>query len=204
MRQETKVIQLANDPKAIERRNEFEAIWGWAVLGLQITDQKIVREGDSYGHQSSWSDEYIITTEVITEHTNYATITYQRDLDDPRIQELADLEKQYQDCCSSDFLTADEAATKAQCLGILDKKDRDKLFAKICLGGTIVSLILSSNTLFNLLFYMFVIATVVFWGKAIFSSEYKTATKQLKSLHEITADRRSASQHELMMAAKRL
>ncbi len=204
MRQETKVIQLANDTKAIERRNEFEATWGWAVLGLQITDQKIVREGDSYGHQSAWSDEYIITTEVITEHTNYATITYQRDLDDARTAELVDLEKQYYACESSDFLAADEVKTKEQCLSILKTKERDKLFSKVCLGGTIVSLIFSSNTLFNLLFYTFVIATVVFWGKAIFSSEYKTATKQLESLRKNTADRRSACQHELLMAAKRL
>ena len=93
MRLETKVIQVPNDPRQIDDTNKVMDVFGWTVQGIQITDRKTVREGNSRGRIDN--DGIHVETDVYTEHANYATITYQRDLDDPAIKKLASLEKEY-------------------------------------------------------------------------------------------------------------
>lgn len=204
---ETKVIQLANDTTAIQQRNESEALWGWSVLSVQITDQKVIKEGDSHGHESYGGDKYIVTTEVVTEHTNYATITYQRDLDDARTAKLVELEKQYNACNYSDFLDDEDSKTKEECSAILVKMDRDMLIAKIGLGCTVAAFILRHMVglgFFELFFYIFGIITVVFFTKAVFTPEYRTAKRKMRPLEKMTASRKEAKKREIIAQAKAL
>jgi hypothetical protein len=95
MRTETKVIQVANSPSEINAVNASQALWGWSVMSVQITDRKTVYDGDTTGYV----DELGLhaTTQRITETVNYATITYSRDLDAPNTAELRRLEKEYND-----------------------------------------------------------------------------------------------------------
>jgi len=128
MRIDTKVIQVSNVPSLIQTRNEMEAVWGWSVLSIQITDQKTVKEGDSYQRESFFGDKLITETEVITEHVNYATITYQRDLDDPISKQLADLEAEYHKTDRADvtsFLNTSDASLFEDSRQKLNKKMRD-------------------------------------------------------------------------------
>lgn len=94
MRTETKVIQVANAPSEINAVNASQALWGWSVMSVQITDRKTVYDGDTTGYV----DELGLhaTTQRITETANYATITYSRDLDAPNTAELRRLEKEYE------------------------------------------------------------------------------------------------------------
>lgn len=109
MRFETKFIQVPNDPDRINALNNMAAVWGWSVQNIQITDNKVTREGDSFG----WVTEYgsYKQKEVVTEHTNYASITYQRDMDHPHYAELCALEKEYNSCDIISILTSDEKRT---------------------------------------------------------------------------------------------
>lgn len=93
MRTETKVIQVANSPREINAANASNALWGWSVMSVQITDRKTVYDGDTTGYV----DELGVhaTTQRITETVNYATITYVRDLDAPNAAELRRLENEY-------------------------------------------------------------------------------------------------------------
>ena len=93
MHNETTVRQVPNNPKTIDRTNNFMDTWGWNVLNVQITDRKTIHEGNSKGRIDDSGIH--VETEVYTEHANYATITYQRDLDDSTIKELARLERKY-------------------------------------------------------------------------------------------------------------
>ncbi len=94
MRTETKVVQVANSPSEINAINASQALWGWSVMSVQITDRKTVYDGDTTGYV----DELGVhtTTQRITETANYATITYTRDLDAPNAKELSRLETEYE------------------------------------------------------------------------------------------------------------
>ncbi len=86
---ETKVIQVKNDPELINRINDANAKFLWSVLSTQITNSqntKISQDWKQYG-----TDEYTVTETTI----DYATITYQRDKDDPRYDEISRLEEAY-------------------------------------------------------------------------------------------------------------
>ena len=207
MRIQTEVIQVANKPQIIHEVNAEAAIWGWSVLNIQITEQKIVKEGDSHGRESVFGDKYIITTEVITEHINYATITYQRDLDDPKIKKLADLESDYihrKNANNEWFLSDDEARVYKESLAVEDKKDRDKLFGKILLGASVVCLFLSSNPLFNALTFVCFGVSVFFFGKAFCSSEYRNAKENIDRLSMQAYKARKAAQEDILEEAKRM
>ncbi len=205
MRTETKVIQVKNDPKVINDVNSEAAIWGWSVLNLQVTDQKIVKEGDSHGHESFWGDKYVTTTEVITEHINYATITYRRDLDDPKTKKLADLESDYNHRENAEltwFLGEDDNFVYNECQEILKGKSRDKLFAKIFLGAAVVCLIFSGNILFNILMYVCALGAIFFFGKAIFTSDYRNAESNIERLTQEAYHKRNKRKIEILNKAK--
>lgn len=206
MRIETDVIQVKNDPRIINEVNLDAAIWGWSVLNIQITDQKTVREGDSHGRLSAFGDKYVVTTEVITEHTSYATITYQRDLDDPKIQKLAELQLAYEHADTA-MLLNDNAQYEMEDLGkILDKQDRDKAIGKYALIGTVISFVLAlfGLEIMEIAMWGCLIATVIFYGKAIFTSEYKVARSNYDNhMKNLLASRRNRKE-ELLTQAKSL
>lgn len=205
MRTETKVIQVRNNPQVINEVNNEAALWGWSVLNIQITEQKIVKEGDSHGRESTWGDKYIITTEVVTEHINYATITYQRDLDDPTTKKLADLERDYNHRANADtawFLGENDTFVYNECQNIIAKKDRDMLIAKILGGAAVVCLLLSGNGLFNFLMYVCAIGAIFFVGKALFSSEYRNANQNFSRLCSQAYQARKAEQNRILEEAK--
>ncbi len=205
MRTETKVIQVQNDPKTINEANTEAAIWGWSVLNIQITEQKIVKEGDSHGRESVWGDKYVTTTEVITEHINYATITYQRDLDDPTTKKLADLERDYNHRETIEetwFLGENDNFVYKECMDTLSKKKQDKLWGKILLGATVVCLVLSGNIIFNILMYLCAIGTIIFFGKAVFSSKYRKAKKNIDQLTREAYQKRKAEKVRILNDAK--
>lgn len=135
MRVETKVIQVANDQKVINKVSQEAAIWGWAVQNIQITEQKIVKEGDSHERESFFGDKIITETEVITEHINYATITFQRDRDDLTMSKLAELELAYEAADRAMLLNDNEQYEVEELGKILDKRDLDKRIAKYLLIG---------------------------------------------------------------------
>ena len=200
MRMQTEMIQVKNDPKIINEVNSNAAIWGWSVLNIQITDQKIVREGDSKGglQQGFFNDKYVVTTEVITEHVNYASITYQRDLDDPRTARLAELEKAYYSCENADYLSREEANAKKEAQDVLDKKDRIKLFAKISFCAAIVSFILLFFVdLFDYLFILFLSLGISLGIYAIVSPAFRAADKKDYELVSENKRRREAKQLEI-------
>ncbi len=200
MRMQTEMIQVKNDPKIINEVNSNAAIWGWSVLNIQITDQKIVREGDSKGglQQGFFNDKYVVTTEVITEHVNYASITYQRDLDDPRTAKLAELEKAYYSCENADYLSREEANAKKEAQDVLDKKDRIKLFAKISFCAAIVSFILLFFVdLFDYLFILFLSLGISLGIYAIVSPAFRAADKKDYELVSENKRRREAKQLEI-------
>lgn len=129
MRFETKFVQVPNDPNRINTLNNMAAIWGWTVQNIQITDTKITLEGDSFG----WITEYgtFSQKEVVTEHTNYASITYQRDMDHPHYEQLCALEREYNSCDKTSILTSDESK-------IIKRYDKLNLLWKIIVAIFIV------------------------------------------------------------------
>ena len=206
MRMQTEMIQVKNDPKIINEVNSNAAIWGWSVLNIQITDQKIVREGDSKGglQQGFFNDKYVVTTEVITEHVNYASITYQRDLDDPRTAKLAELEKAYYSCEKADYLSREEANAKKEAQDVLNRKDRIKLFAKISFCAAIVNFIIlffiDSIDLVDILlipFILFLLLGVFLRIYAIVSPAFRAADKKDYELVRENERRREAKQLEI-------
>lgn len=206
MRMQTEMIQVKNDPKVINEINSNAAIWGWSVLNIQITDQKIVREGDSKGglQQGFFGDKYVITTEVVTEHVNYASITYQRDLDDPRTAKLAELEKAYYSCEKADYLSSEEAKVKKEAQDVLDKQDRIKLFAKLGFCAAIVSFILLfivSTDLFDYLFILFLALGIFLGIYAVISPTFRAADKKYYELVRENKQRCEAKQLEIKNAA---
>jgi len=209
MRIDTKVIQVSNVPSLIQTRNEMEAVWGWSVLSIQITDQKTVKEGDSYQRESFFGDKLITETEVITEHVNYATITYQRDLDDPISKQLADLEAEYHKTDRADvtsFLNTSDASLFEDSRQKLNKKMRDWKIGKFALIFTFVSFLLG---LFRIefasyTFLIFGLGTIVFFLKAWFSPSYFSAKKYYKKFSRFASEKKQETKNEIREHAELL
>lgn len=137
MRLETKFVQVPNDPEHINAINNLAAVWGWTVQNIQVTDSKITYEGDSHGWVTDYG--YYGTTERITEHTNYASITYQRDMDNPKYEQLTALEDAYNSCTGKQYLTQEEQQRLSNAKLAVDAK-RSKLiiYGMVALIGSIV------------------------------------------------------------------
>ncbi len=139
MRLETKFVQVPNDPQHINAINNLAAVWGWTVQNVQITDSKIAYEGDSHGWMTDYG--YFGSTEIITEHTNYASITYQRDMDDPKYPQLTALEAAYNDCEGKQYLTDEEQKRLADAEQKVDKQ-RSK-YQKLAIISVCISIVFS-------------------------------------------------------------
>lgn len=136
MRLETRFVQVPNDPQTINAINNLAAVWGWTVQSIQVTDSKISYEGDSTG----WISDYgaYVQMQIITEHTNYASITYQRDMDDPKYEKLSFLEEKYNKCDDISFLTDDEETQKKKIEEEIDKKH--SLFKTLFIVALVVTI----------------------------------------------------------------
>ena len=85
---ETKTIQTVNDPSAIDQANAFYQQFFWNVQSVQITHVK-----DSHQEYFDWGSSVEVKT--VTETTQYATITYNRDKLIPHYDDIVRLEKAY-------------------------------------------------------------------------------------------------------------
>lgn len=85
---ETMVRQTRNDPEAIAADNHAQARFFWGVKNVQITHFK-----DSHNEFTDYGSA--IEVKTITETTQYATITYERDTRMPYYEEVKDLERRY-------------------------------------------------------------------------------------------------------------
>lgn len=85
---ETMVRQTQNDPCAIEADNREQARFFWGVKNVQITHFK-----DSHNEFTDWGD--VIEVKTVTETTQYATITYERDTRIPHYAEVVAVEERY-------------------------------------------------------------------------------------------------------------
>ncbi len=84
---ETRIVQVANNPEAINRSNDVWGIFGWNVLSVQITHSQNTKT-----YTKGLMDYYSGDKTVETTTINYATITYQRDKDMPNYTRIAALQ----------------------------------------------------------------------------------------------------------------
>ena len=206
MRVETKVIQVANDQKVINKVSQEAAIWGWAVQNIQITEQKIVKEGDSHERESFFGDKIITETEVITEHINYATITFQRDRDDLTMSKLAELELAYEAADRAMLLNDNEQYEVEELGKILDKRDLDKRIAKYLLIGAGIAFVLGlfgvARTLMEVLLFGCLAGAIFFYGKAIFKREYRICQRNYDNHMKNLSIARIRRKEEILAQAK--
>lgn len=211
MRLETKFVQVKNDPNVINAINNLAAIWGWTVQNVQVTDNKVTYEGNSSG----WVNEYgaHITTEVITEHTNYASITYQRDMDHPNYARLRALEEDYNTSDNRDFLSEEEKAVMAQIKAQIAPVHKKNKWIKIIsiivavYAGTFGLFLNSeassgSGTPFLLVTVAAIISAIYFGRKASKASVSENSTWW--NLSQQNEERREAHKKELIQQARML
>lgn len=201
MRLETKFVQVPNNPKTINAINNLAAVWGWTVQSIQVTDSKVSYEGDSYGWVSSYGAH--VTREIITEHTNYASITYQRDMDSPKYAELSRLEAEYNECDKKDFLTAEEESKMTSSLECAEG-DRKKNKKIAIIAGVVSAYILLtvSVAIKNHLPIIAGIAIVVYFAKK--SSNAYSNNHDLNYYNSLNEQRREDRKQELIERAKRV
>ncbi len=201
MRLETEVIQVPNEPSEINALNEIEAAWGWSVQSVQVTEFKDSHYGGTTGTIDSTG--YHGTTTIITEHTNYATITYQRDQDMPHYIQICALENEYRECEKKNFLNASEQQKEDECNRLSDAKYRDMLFGKIGIGVFVLAIIYY-GAVGAVGVFVSVAIVAFFFLKAWCSPAYKDAENESYELSKKNDERRRAKRVELIQQARNL
>ena len=201
MRLETKFVQVPNDPSTINAINNLAAVWGWTVQSIQVTDSKVSYEGDSYG----WVTDYgtHIRKEIITEHTNYASITYQRDMDDPKCMKLSKLEAAYNECDNQRFLTDKEETSFNEACDAAHKEG--KKYKKLAIITGVVSayvLLVASIAVKNPIPIIAGIVLTIYFARKSANSHNNNV--EFNRLTDINSSRREARKQELLTAAKQL
>lgn len=203
MRLETKFVQVPNNPATINAINNFAAVWGWTVQSIQVTDSKITYEGDSYGWVSDYGAH--VTTQVITEHTNYASITYQRDIEDAKYEKLKFLEEKYNQCDSISCLTDEEETEEQQIMEEFNKKH--STFKKLFIAAIITTIWgLSVLTMFikaPILFVVGIIICIILGKKSSYYDDY-TNNSQFRELRARDKARRLQVKQDIIDQAKAL
>lgn len=201
MRLETKFVQVPNDPSYINAINNLAAVWGWTVQSIQVTDSKVSYEGDSYGWVSDYGAH--VSTEIITEHTNYASITYQRNIDDPKHAKLSEFETAYNECDDKWFLSASEQARYDKACEDADKER--KKYKKFAIIAGVVSayvLLVACLVVKNPLPLIAGIAVTVYFAKK--SSKALDRNPDYNELFALNESRREARKQELNKSAQQL
>ena len=201
MRLETKFVQVPNDPQTINAINNLAAVWGWTVQSIQVTDSKITYEGDSHG----WVSDYgaYIQTEIITEHTNYASITYQRDLDAPSYKELKALEDKYNQCDSTSYLNDEEDAEMQSIINAFDRKH--SLFKILLIAAVFLTVwVLSVKSMQIGSIYPIgigILACIVLWNRSSHFDNYNNNARY-RQLMSINDERRDHIKAQILNQAK--
>ena len=106
MRLENNFVQVENNPAVINKVNGVAAVFGWTVQSIQITDTAVAYESGSVG----WTTEFgtIVNSTITVNRTTYASITYQRDMDDPKYKEWVAFENEYNALERKSFFTTEE------------------------------------------------------------------------------------------------
>lgn len=111
---ETKTIQTRNDTSLIDQMNKREELFFWNVQSVQVTHVQ-----DSHTEFRDKAFMNAIEVSTVTETTQYATITYERDKMIPLYDEVVELEKEY--CAIEDTIRGNYARQRypSIILGIL-------------------------------------------------------------------------------------
>ena len=116
MRLENNFVQVENNPVVINKVNSVAAAFGWTVLSIQVTDTSVAYQNGAVG----WTTEFgtFVNSTVTIKRTTYASITYQRDMDDPKYSQWVELESEYNAIEEKNFFTQqDEDAIRKHFTG---------------------------------------------------------------------------------------
>lgn len=124
MRLENNFVQVENNPIVINKVNSIAATFGWTVQSIQVTDSAVAYSTGAV----TWATEFgaFTNNNVSVERTTYASITYQRNMDDPRYSKWAVLENEYNALEARSFLTNEE------------QKEIDAIMNKIVMEGKLL------------------------------------------------------------------
>lgn len=106
MRLENNFIQVENNPVVINKVNSVAAAFGWTVQSIQVTDSAVAYSSGSV----TWATEFgaFTTNNVSVNRTTYASISYQRDMDDPKYKDWLSLENEYNEMSVKSYLSSEE------------------------------------------------------------------------------------------------
>lgn len=107
MRLENNFVQVENNPAVINKVNAVAAAFGWTVQSIQVTDTSVAYQSGAVG----WTTEFgtFVNSTVTIKRTTYASITYQRDSDDPKYLQWVELEREYNAIEEKNFFTQQDA-----------------------------------------------------------------------------------------------
>lgn len=107
MRLENNFVQVENNPVVINKVNSVAAAFGWTVLSIQVTDTSVAYQSGAFG----WTTEFgtFVNSTFTIKRTTYASITYQRDMDDPKYSQWVELESEYNAIEAKNFFTQQDA-----------------------------------------------------------------------------------------------
>lgn len=106
MRLENNFVQVENNPVVINKVNSVAAAFGWTVQNIQVTDSAVAYESGAVG----WTTEFgtFVNKTISIQRTTYASITYQRDMEDSRYKDWVKLEREYNDALAKTYLDSSE------------------------------------------------------------------------------------------------
>lgn len=106
MKLENNFVQVKNDPSVINEVNSVAAAFGWTVQSIQITDSSVAYESGAVG----WTTEFgtFVNKTISIKRNTYASITYQRDMEDRAYQEWVALENEYNEIEKRSYLSEED------------------------------------------------------------------------------------------------
>ncbi len=218
---------MENNPVVINKVNSIAATFGWTVQSIQVTDSAVAYSTGAV----TWATEFGVFTNnnVSVERTTYASITYQRDREDPLYSQWLVLENEYNDMLGRSFLDdkdhrrlekiRQEATAKSEKI----PKTIKKVVALCFLGMAAISLItfvigfgqklVADSGFFALIFFISGILEL-YWSNLITESDKKMnkslANRSIKKnneysrLMELDAARREQARTEILDLARML
>ena len=192
MRLETRFVQVPNQPKYINSLNELARVFGWTVHIIQVIDRKHSFVSGSHGISTDYG--VFMFSNVVTEEANYASITYQRDLDMPEYSKLKALEDQYNECDAFSYLSNEENnefLTIQKEFDGLRKASRVLSVFFLILALILLFFAVKMQTL--LPFFVCIAACVGFW---LFSKRYKSYRNSKRYCELVSLDNKRRMEHK--------
>lgn len=155
MKLETNFVQVQNNPAVVNKVNTLAAAWGWTVQSVQVTDTAVAYESGAIG----WTTEFgtFVQKSISVNRTTYASITYQRDKDDPKYSQWVALENEYNEAERNSFITPEESQKLAEIEQAIKKADKLRLLVAFILVGVFIYVVIS----FPFLYYIMFLAGIV-------------------------------------------